>query len=59
MNLAFLSMVSVSSMSSLGCLVIVRALKSIVGAPKIFCLDSERAGQSIVRWSAVSSIIWR
>ena len=59
MNLAFFSMVSVSFMSSLGCFVIVRALKSIVGATKILCLDSACAGQLFMRWIAVSSIFWR
>ena len=41
MNFAFFSRVSVSFIRLLGCIVVVRALKSIVGAPKILCLDSE------------------
>ena len=59
MNLAFFNhfnRVSVSFIRPLGCIVFVvgRAVKSIVGAPKILCLDSECAGQSFIRCSAVS-----
>ena len=59
MNLAFFNRVSVSFIRPLGCIVVVRAMKSIVGAPKILCLDSECAGQSFIRCSAVSSIFCR
>ena len=46
MNLAFFNRVSVSFIRPFGCIVVVRgrAVKSIVGAPKILCLDSECAG---------------
>ena len=61
MNLAFFNRVSVSFIRPFGCIVVVRAVKSIVlvGAPKILCLDSECAGQSFIRCRAVSSIFWR
>ena len=59
MNLAFFNRVSVSFIRPFGCIVVVRAVKSIVGAPKILCLDSECAGQSFIRCSAVSSIFCR
>ena len=48
MNLAFFNRVSVSFIRPLGCIVVVRAMKSIVGAPKILCLDFECAGQSFI-----------
>ena len=56
----FLSKVSVFFIRSLGCIVSVSSLKFIIiGAPKILCLDSECAGRSFMRCSAVSSIFWR
>ena len=45
MNLAFFNRVSVSFIRPFGCIVVVRAVKSIVGAPKILCLDSECAAR--------------
>ena len=59
MNLAFFNRVSVSFIRPFGCIVVVRAVKFIVGAPKILCLDSECAGQSFIRCSDVSSIFCR
>ena len=47
------------SMRSFGWSVCVSALKFIFVAPKVFCLVSEWAVQSFMRWSVVSSNFWR
>ena len=59
MNLAVLRRVSVCFISFFVLIVFVSLLKSILGKPKILCLDSSCAGQSFMRWSAVSSFFWR
>ena len=59
MNLAILRRVSVCFISFFVRIVFVSLLKSILGKPKILCLDSSCAGQSFMRWSAVSSFFWR
>ena len=51
--------VSVCFISFFVLIVFVSLLKSILGKPKILCLDSSCAGQSFMRWSAVSSFFWR
>lgn len=49
MKSAFFSIFKVSFISSLGRRIFVRAMKLIVGVLKVLCLNSECAGQSLIR----------